>query len=93
MCVYAKLIGNVPTAKWVEDYGRKPVMIGGMAVCAVGLGSIGFALDPALGTPWLIGCRFVTGFGVAAFTSGAFMYAFCSSFVLPSFFPFFLFLS
>ena len=59
MCVYAKLIGNVPTAKWVEDYGRKPVMIGGMAVCAVGLGSIGFALDPALGTPWLIGCRFM----------------------------------
>ena len=37
MCVYAKLIGNVPTAKWVEDYGRKPVMIGGMAVCAVQL--------------------------------------------------------
>ena len=24
----AKLIGNVPTAKWVDDYGRKPVMIG-----------------------------------------------------------------
>lgn len=70
----AKLIGNVPTAKWVEVYGRKPVMIGGMAVCAVGLGSIGFSLDPALGAPWLIGCRFITGFGVAAFTSGAFMY-------------------
>ena len=70
----AKLIGNVPTAKWVEEYGRKPVMIGGMAVCAVGLGSIGFSLDPALGATWLIGCRFVTGFGVAAFTSGAFMY-------------------
>ena len=45
-----------------------------MAVCAAGLGSVGFSLDPALGAPWLIGCRFITGFGVAAFTSGAFMY-------------------
>ena len=49
-------------------------MIGGMVVCAAGLGSVGFSLDPTLGAPWLIGCRFVTGFGVAAFTSGAFMY-------------------
>ncbi len=70
----AKLIGNVPTAKWVDDYGRKPVMVGGMVVCAAGLGSVGFSLDPTLGAPWLIGCRFITGFGVAAFTSGAFMY-------------------
>jgi MFS family permease len=70
----AKLIGNIPTATWVEEYGRKPVMVGGMAVCALGLGTIGFSLNPELGAPWLIGCRFVTGLGVAAFTSGAFMY-------------------
>jgi MFS transporter, DHA1 family, multidrug resistance protein len=70
----AKLIGNVPSAQWVERYGRKPVMIGGMVVCAAGLGCIGFSLIPELGAPWLIGCRFVTGLGVAAFTSGAFMY-------------------
>ncbi len=68
----AKVLGNVPSALWVEKYGRKPVMVGGMAVCAAGLGSIGFSLF--LGAPWLIGCRFVTGLGVAAFTSGAFMY-------------------
>ena len=69
-----KLIGNVPTAQWVEQHGRKPVMVGGMMVCAAGLGSLGFALVPELGAPWLIGCRLVTGLGVAAFTSGAFMY-------------------
>ena len=70
----AKLIGNPPSAQWVEKYGRKPVMVGGMVVCAAGLGCIGFSLIPELGAPWLIACRFVTGFGVAAFTSGAFMY-------------------
>jgi MFS family permease len=70
----AKLIGNVPSAAWVEKYGRKPVLVGGMVVCAASLGSIGFSLIPELGAPWLIGCRFVTGLGVAAFTSGAFMY-------------------
>jgi len=70
----AKLIGNVPSAQWVERHGRKPVLVGGMLVCAAGLGSIGFSLIPELGAPWLIGCRFVTGLGVAAFTSGAFMY-------------------
>jgi len=69
-----KLIGNVPTAQWVEQHGRKPVMVGGMVVCAAGLGSLGFTLLPELGAPWLIGCRLVTGLGVAAFTSGAFMY-------------------
>ena len=50
----AKLIGNVPTAQWVEQYGRKPVMIGGMGVCSR-LRFYRVQPDPALGAPWLIG--------------------------------------
>ena len=69
----AKLVGNIPSAQWVEKYGRKVVMVNGMLLCAVGIGSIGFSVDPAFGTPSLVASRFVTGFGVSAFTSAAFM--------------------
>jgi len=70
----AKLLGNIPTAALVESWGRKPVMVLGMNICAVGLGSVGLCLLPGLGAPFLIACRFITGLGVSAFTSAAFVY-------------------
>eukprot|EP01038_Epipyxis_sp_PR26KG_P009038 gene9038-12185_t len=69
----SKLLGNIPSGYLVEKYGRKPIMIGGLGLCSIGIGSIGLALIPGLGTPWLIGCRFLTGLGVAAFSAGGFM--------------------
>lgn len=69
----AKLIGNVPSAQWVEQHGRKLVMVNGMLLCAVGIGSVSLAVDPSFGTTSLIVSRLITGFGVSAFTSAAFM--------------------
>ena len=70
----SKLLGNIPAGYLVDHYGRKPIMIGGLSLCAIGIGGIGFSLIPGLGTPWLIGCRLLTGLGVSGFTGGAFMY-------------------
>eukprot|EP01035_Chromulina_nebulosa_P030183 gene30183-40088_t len=65
----SKLLGNIPSGYLVEEYGRKPVMIAGMGLCAVGMGSIGLSLIPGLGTPWLMGCRFLSGIGVSMFVA------------------------
>jgi MFS family permease len=70
----SKLLGNIPAGYLVDTYGRKPVMVAGLGMCAIGMGSIGFALMPGLGTPWLISCRLVSGLGVSAFVAGGFMY-------------------
>jgi len=70
----SKLLGNIPAGYLVDKYGRKPVMVAGLGMCAIGMGSIGFALMPGLGTPWLISCRLVSGLGVSAFVAGGFMY-------------------
>ncbi|KAJ1418212.1 major facilitator superfamily domain-containing protein, partial [Ochromonadaceae sp. CCMP2298] len=70
----SKLLGNIPSGYLVERYGRKPIMVGGLAMCGVGLGSIGLALLPGFGTPWLVACRFVSGLGVSAFVAGGFMF-------------------
>jgi len=70
----SKLIGNIPSGYLVETYGRKPVIVGGMTVCGVGLGSLAFALVPGFGTPWLIGCRFLTGLGKSAFLSAGYLF-------------------
>lgn len=66
----SKLLGNIPSGYLVEKYGRKPVMITGLGLCGLGLGAISLTFLPDFGTPWLIGCRFVSGFGVAAFIAG-----------------------
>lgn len=44
----SKLLGNIPSGYLVEEYGRKPVMIAGMGLCAVGMGSIGLSLIPGM---------------------------------------------
>jgi MFS family permease len=46
----SKLLGNIPSGYLVEEYGRKPVMIAGMGLCAVGMGSIGLSLIPGMNT-------------------------------------------
>jgi len=37
----SKLIGNIPSGYFVEKYGRKPIIMAGLGMCGVGLGSIG----------------------------------------------------
>ena len=69
----AKLAGNIPSAQWVERYGRKKIMINGMLLCSLGIGSVGLAVDPSFGAPSLLVSRLITGFGVSCFTSAAFM--------------------
>jgi MFS family permease len=70
----SKLLGNIPSGYLVEQYGRKPVIIAGMGLCAVGMGSIGLTLLPGFGTPWWIGCRLLSGLGVSMFVAGGTMY-------------------
>jgi MFS family permease len=69
----AKMIGNLPSAYFVDNYGRKPVMVAGLTLCGIGIGGIGLTLIDGFGTPWLIGCRLVSGLGVSAFTAGTIM--------------------
>lgn len=69
----SKMICNIPSAYFVETYGRKPVMVAGLALCGLGLAGVGLTLVDGFGTPWLIGCRLVSGLGVSAFTGGTFM--------------------
>lgn len=70
----SKLLGNIPCGYLVEKYGRKPLIVSGLGLCGVALGSIGLTLLPGFGVPWLIGCRFFSGLGVSAFVAGGFMY-------------------
>lgn len=49
-------------------------MVSGLVLCATGIGGLSLALYPGLGVPYLLMCRLCTGFGVSAFTAGAFMY-------------------
>lgn len=71
----SKLLGNIPAAYYVDIAGRKPAMVTGLAVCAVGLGALSLVLvaPPPLVLPLLLSCRFCTGAGVSAFTAGAFV--------------------
>lgn len=66
----SKLLGNIPSAYFVDTYGRKPVMVAGLILCSVGLGGIGLTLVDGFGTPWLILMRLVSGLGVSAFSGG-----------------------
>ena len=70
----SKMLGNIPSAYWVDRYGRKTVMIYGLGLCALGMGSVGLTLEMgSLATYWLIGSRLITGLGVSLFTGGSFM--------------------
>ena len=69
----SKMIGNLPSAYLVDNYGRKPAMVAGLALCGLGIGGIGLTLVDGFGTPWLIGCRLVSGLGVSAFIGGTTM--------------------
>eukprot|EP00596_Hydrurales_sp_CCMP1899_P003792 CAMPEP_0119049118 /NCGR_PEP_ID=MMETSP1177-20130426/62849_1 /TAXON_ID=2985 /ORGANISM="Ochromonas sp, Strain CCMP1899" /LENGTH=470 /DNA_ID=CAMNT_0007025931 /DNA_START=681 /DNA_END=2089 /DNA_ORIENTATION=- len=66
----SKLLGNIPSAYFVDTYGRKPVMVAGLILCSVGLGGVGLTLVDGFGTPWLIFMRLVSGLGVSAFSGG-----------------------
>jgi MFS family permease len=69
----SKLMGNIPSAHFVNTIGRKPLMVAGLSLCTLGVGGIGLSLEPGFGAEWIMGCRVVTGLGVSAFTAGAFM--------------------
>jgi DHA1 family multidrug resistance protein-like MFS transporter len=70
----SKLLGNIPSAYYVDTVGRKPMLVAGLVLCAVGVGGVGFieslssSINPLL---MLIASRFAVGIGVSAFSSGA----------------------
>ena len=66
----SKIFGNLPAATFTDTYGRKPAMVAGLALCGIGIGGIGLTLVDGFGTPWLIGCRLVSGLGVSLFVGG-----------------------
>lgn len=67
----ARLLGNIPAAGAVETWGRKPTLVAGITVCGASLALVSLTLLPGMGVPWLIGCRFISGLGVAAFGAAA----------------------
>ena len=69
----SKLLGNIPAAYFIDVVGRKPVMVLGLVFCSLGLGGVGLCLQPGFGTPWLVGCRLLTGLGVSLYSAGAYM--------------------
>jgi MFS family permease len=70
----AKLLSNIPSTHYVDIVGRKPLMVAGLGMCALGLSGIGVSLYPGFGYPWIIACRVISGVGVSAFVAGSFMY-------------------
>lgn len=52
------------SGRWSDRLGRKPFLIAGTLVCAVGTGALGFAPNLA----WLLVASFVAGFGSGMFT-------------------------
>lgn len=69
----SRLLGNLPAGQLVERFGRKPMLLAGLSVTGLGLAGISLTFVPAFGESWLLLCRFVSGLGVAAFTSAGFM--------------------
>jgi hypothetical protein len=70
----SKLLGNIPSAFYTDRYGRAPVMVMGLGLCSVGMGSVGLTLDMgSLATYWLMMSRLVTGLGVSLFTGGRYV--------------------
>lgn len=70
----SKLLANMPSAYFVDRYGRKPAIGIGLTLCGLGIGAISMTLLPGFGSSWLIGCRLLSGVGVSAFLAGGFMF-------------------
>ncbi len=43
---FSKLLGNIPSAYFVDSRDRQPMMVGGLKLCAIGIGGIGLSLLP-----------------------------------------------
>jgi len=72
---FAKLIGNIPSAYFTDEIGRKPVLLSGLLICSLGLSGVALVTLPMprlLAFSTLLSCRFLTGMGVSAFSSGAY---------------------
>jgi len=67
----ARLLGNIPAAGAVESWGRKPTLVAGIGICGASLALVSLTLLPGFGIPWMVGCRFIAGLGVAAFGAAA----------------------
>lgn len=65
----AKMMGNVPSAIAVERHGRKPYMTYSLGLISVGVAGIGISSS----FEELYVCRLLTGFGVAALSTGGTM--------------------
>lgn len=65
----SKLLGNIPSSYYVDKYGRKSTMIGGLLLCSIGLGGISLISTEwgSLALPYLCACRLVSGLGVSGF--------------------------
>ena len=66
----AKMVGNIPSAYLVDRYGHKASIVAGLSLIGISMGAI------ALATSYehLILARFISGFGVAAFSTAAINY-------------------
>ncbi len=66
----ARLVLNIPLGIVADRWGRRPLLIGGPAVVAVG--TLGSALAPGIGE--LVAWRFVAGAGSAMYMTAALVY-------------------
>jgi len=67
---FAKMIGNIPAATFVDKYGRKSSIVIGLGTIGVSMGAVGLADS----YEWIMLCRFLSGLGVASFSAGAIQY-------------------
>lgn len=63
----SKLLANIPAGVFVDAQGRKPSMIGGLAVSGAGVAALGAASS----LEHLLLARFVSGFGATFMMAGA----------------------
>jgi len=66
----ARMVLNTPLGLVADRKGRRPLLVGGPVVLAIGMAGSGFA--PNVGV--LIGWRFVSGVGSAMYMTGAMIY-------------------
>ena len=66
----ARLVLNVPLGAVADRWGRRPLLIGGPAVVAIGM--LGSALAPGIGE--LVAFRFIAGAGSAMYMTAALVY-------------------
>ena len=66
----ARLALNLPVGAAVNTVGRKPVLVGGAMLSAVGMAASGFAVD----VPTLLASRLVAGAGASCYLGGVQVY-------------------